>query len=349
MGLSVEQGFITAGGCRTWYRVHRNDDGPNDAVPLLMLHGGPGAATPDDLAAVAAVADDRPVIAYDQLDSGRSERCGDPSRWTVEAFVDQLADVRRELGLDEVHLWGQSWGGMLALAYLLSRPSGVRSLTLASAPFSSPLWLAESRRLRAGLPASMQAALDRCEASLPNRPPRVRPARPGPTVSRVLRDARLMALLFPLTSGEAAGRIAIALSRVPFLREPAYELLTLQWLRRHVYRSERRPPVGFFIQAAAMNRVLYRTMWGPSEFVATGVLKDFDLSERLSEVDVPTLITSGRYDEATPDQMQALADAIPDATWVLFEESGHCAEFEEPARYSAVLRDFLSRVEASTP
>jgi proline-specific peptidase len=87
-------------------------------------------------------------------------------------------------------------------------------------------------------------------------------------------------------------------------------------------------------------------MFGPSEFHATGLLQDWDITARLPEISVPTLVTSGAYDEATPLVAQTVRDGIPGAEWVLFEESAHMAFAEEPACYMQVLGDFLSRIES---
>lgn len=67
-------------------------------------------------------------------------------------FVDELGTVRRSLALDRVHLLGHSWGGMLALEYVLTEPGGVASLVLASSLFSTRVFNEEARRLQAGMP-----------------------------------------------------------------------------------------------------------------------------------------------------------------------------------------------------
>ena len=90
-------------------------------------------------------------------------------------------------------------------------------------------------------------------------------------------------------------------------------------------------------------------MWGPNEFTVTGTLKEWDVIDRLGELDVPTLITSGRHDECTPALVQPLADGIPGAEWVLFEESAHMPYLEEPERYLEIVGGFLDRVETSVP
>ncbi|MDQ2911323.1 MAG: hypothetical protein M3R39_09985 [Actinomycetota bacterium] len=86
-------------------------------------------------------------------------------------------------------------------------------------------------------------------------------------------------------------------------------------------------------------------MWGPNEFTVTGALKDWDLIERLGEIRVPTLVTSGRHDECTPALVEPLQRGIAGAEWVLFEESSHTSLLEEPERYLEVIGGFLERVE----
>ena len=77
------------------------------------------------------------------------------------------------------------------------------------------------------------------------------------------------------------------------------------------------------------------------EFHVIGTIKDWDVRHRLGEIHVPTLITSGRYDEATPLIAETVRQGIPESQWVLFEESSHMAHVEEEARYMQVLGEFL--------
>ncbi len=106
-------------GMRTWYRI-AGDPG-SGKVPLLLLHGGPGIGSDVFEPLEALAAHDRAVVRFDQIGCGYSDRPKDPGLWTIGTFVDELATVRDELGLDRVHLLGWSWGGMLALEYLLTR------------------------------------------------------------------------------------------------------------------------------------------------------------------------------------------------------------------------------------
>jgi proline-specific peptidase len=154
------EGFIEVPGGRVWYQVN-GADAPG--VPLLCLHGGPGMPH-DYLEPLAGLAAGRPVIFYDQLGCGRSDWPDDQSLWTVDRFVSELVIVRESLGLDRLHLFGSSWGGWLALQYVLDRKPDLVSLTLASSPPSVPRWIADTADLRAGLDQPVREVLDRHEA-----------------------------------------------------------------------------------------------------------------------------------------------------------------------------------------
>src|SRR5262249_40396684 len=83
----------------------------------------------------------------------------DPSRGTVELCVDEVGALRGALGLERLSLLGQSCGGMLAMEYALTRPTGLAGLIIASSPASMRRWVAVASRLRAGLPAEVQQTL----------------------------------------------------------------------------------------------------------------------------------------------------------------------------------------------
>jgi proline-specific peptidase len=154
------EGFVSVEGGRVWYEVV----GSGDAIPLLTLHGGPGYPH-DYLEPLEELSSDRPVVFYDQLGCGKSDRPADPALWHAERFVRELAQVRSALGLKEMHLLGQSWGGMLATDYVLTGVEGVRSLILASAPLSIPRWVEDMSRLRSGLPVDVQEVYNRHESA----------------------------------------------------------------------------------------------------------------------------------------------------------------------------------------
>jgi L-proline amide hydrolase len=87
---------------------------------------------------------------------------------------------------------------------------------------------------------------------------------------------------------------------------------------------------------------VYFTMNGPSEFHVIGTLREWSVVEHCAAVAAPTLLISGRYDEATPVTVQPFMDLIPDVRWEIFEESSHLPHLEEPVRFRAVLEAFLN-------
>ena len=125
---------------------------------------------------------------------------------------------------------------------------------------------------------------------------------------------------------------------------PDYVAAEEVFWRRHILLVD--PPPDYVVRGRAeRGRKVYRSLWGVSEWNANGKLHDWDVRHRLHEIDVPTLVTSGRYDECTPALAEEAQRGIPGAERVLFEESSHSAYVEEPERFRAVVTDFLERVE----
>ena len=156
--LPATEGYLAVPGGRVWYRSVGQG-----GTPLLCLHGGPGF-THYYLEPLEALADRRQVIFYDQLGCGRSDRPDDTSLWTVDRFVEELAQVREALGLADLHLLGSSWGGMLAMQYVLDRQPELRSLILCGSPASMIRWVADCTELLAAEPADVRDVIRRHEA-----------------------------------------------------------------------------------------------------------------------------------------------------------------------------------------
>lgn len=89
------------------------------------------------------------------------------------------------------------------------------------------------------------------------------------------------------------------------------------------------------------NYDIYKTMWGSYELTISGNLKDVDLTSILPKIIIPTLITCGRFDLATPETMQYYVQQLPHAKLVIFEKSSHVAFAEEPEKYMQVVQEFL--------
>ena len=157
--MREEEGHIDVPGGQVWYKVV----GSGESVPLLTLHGGPGGGH-DYLEPLNALASERPVVFFDQLGCGKSDTPDDVSLWRIDRFVDEVTAVRDALGLDRIHLLGHSWGGWLAIEYMLGAPSGVVSLTLASTSASIPQFVYEAGKLISKLPREMAETMRRLEA-----------------------------------------------------------------------------------------------------------------------------------------------------------------------------------------
>lgn len=152
-------GMVAVPGGRVWTRCV----GGGGAIPLVLLHGGPGCPSPY-LEPFEALASERPVLFYDQLGCGESDRPTDPALWRIERFRLELDAVIAAQGGGPVHLFGHSWGSMLALDYALAHPARVASLILASPCLSMDRVRADMARLKAALPPAVLATIERCEA-----------------------------------------------------------------------------------------------------------------------------------------------------------------------------------------
>jgi L-proline amide hydrolase len=126
--------------------------------------------------------------------------------------------------------------------------------------------------------------------------------------------------------------------------DPEYEEACMVFYQRHLCRLDPWPPeVGESFAWLERDPTVYHTMNGPSEFHVVGSLKDWQSKNQLGEIGVPTLLLSGRHDEATPALQETLVAGIPDCEWVVFEESSHMPHVEERERYMQILGDWLVR------
>jgi proline-specific peptidase len=155
--VKADEGYIDVPGGKVWYRAVGEG-----GEPLLCLHGGPGF-THYYLEPLEALADRRQVIFYDQLGCGRSDIPDDLALWTVPRFVEELVQVREALGLDRLHLFGSSWGGMLAMQYVLDRRPQLLSLLLCGSPASMTRWSGDCDELLAAQPAEIREVIRRHE------------------------------------------------------------------------------------------------------------------------------------------------------------------------------------------
>ena len=276
------------GGKVWWMRV-----GLGPKTPLLLLHGGPGAGH-NYLLSMKALADERPVIFYDQLGCGRSDAPENDSLYTIPRSVEEVDAVRRALGLDRIVLFGSSWGSMLAIEYFVTRGGlGVEKLVLSGALASIPQAVAGMRRLLEALPNGG--------------------------------GARLRTL-------EAQGQ----------LQTDEYQSLVQSFYEKHLCRAVPWPPDVLATVDNISKSPAYRVMNGPNEFTIIGNIKDWERRSDLGAIRVPTLITTGQYDEVTLDCAQTIMEAIPGSQLLIFEGCSHMTMVEKPVEYVRALRAFIA-------
>ncbi|WP_238412055.1 proline iminopeptidase-family hydrolase [Saccharothrix deserti] len=150
---------------------------------------------------------------------------------------------------------------------------------------------------------------------------------------KVLRDALPPGIDDVLRRHEAAGTTD----------SDEYQQAAREFYRRHVCRLD---PLPQEFQASLYeldnDPTVYHTMNGPNEFHVVGTLAEWGVEDLLPDVEVPTLVLSGRHDEATPVTVRPYLDLIPDARWEIFEESSHVPHLEEPQRFREVVVGYLS-------
>ena len=154
IGGSSNDTFLDVDGGRIWYKK----TGTGSGTPVVLLHGGPGAAS-YYLKPLETLGDERPVVRYDQLGAGHSDQATDTSRFTIAHYVAELDSLRSALGIEKMHVLGHSWGSILGFEYYRAHPNRVASLVLASPALSGPAWVKYTRALLQNLSAENQKAI----------------------------------------------------------------------------------------------------------------------------------------------------------------------------------------------
>jgi proline iminopeptidase len=282
------------------FRVWTKRVGNNPDLKVLLLHGGPGC-THEYLEACDSYLPAAGVeyYYYDQLGSGRSDQPEDLSLWELDRFVDEVEQVRLALGLDRANfvLYGQSWGGILAMEYALRHQEHLRGLIISNMMSSVPAYNAYAQQVL--MPEMDQGALSEIQ------------------------------------SLEASGDI----------ENPRYmELLLEQHYVHHILRMpvESWPdPVNRAF--AHINPSIYVTMQGPSELGISqeANLAHWECTDRLAQIEVPTLVIAARYDSMDPKYMEMMAGQLPKGSYLYCPDGSHLTMYDDQHRYFAGLIQFL--------
>ncbi|MGZ4562430.1 MAG: proline iminopeptidase-family hydrolase [Mycobacterium sp.] len=154
------EGMIAVPGGAVWFKRV----GGGAGLPLLVVHGGPGLPH-TYLRSLERLADEREVIFWDQLGCGNSERPSNRELWTMRRSVAEMDAVVAGLGLNRFHIFGNSWGGMMAQQYALDVTSQAVSLTISNSIASIPQFSEMVARLKTELDPATQSAIERHEAA----------------------------------------------------------------------------------------------------------------------------------------------------------------------------------------
>jgi proline iminopeptidase len=292
-------GFVPVPGGRVAFRVV----GKGDGVPMLIIHGGPGGTSCSYAGTTSGVANSRPVVMYDQLGAGNSDRMTDlPRDAVLSRFVAEVVAVRAQLGLKEVHLVGHSWGATVALEYLLTaKPQGVRSVSFVGPLLSTPLWIEDAKALVKQLSPESQTAIEAAVAS-------------------------------------------------GAYDTPAFKAADKNFAENFGRRSEMTAEKRELVAACSttptrFNDVLYKYMWGPSEFVANGTLRDYDRMGRLHELKLPTMFMAGEFDEARPSTMLKFQALVSGSIVKIIPNAGHSVFVDQTKAVNDALSEFMKDAE----
>ncbi len=293
----IQEGFVDSHGVMIYYMI------VGRGAPLVIVHGGPGASHDYFLPYLLPLARTNQVIFIDERGSGRSQKLDEPSGYTVENMVEDVEDVRRELGLGKISLLGHSYGGVLAQAYALKYQQNLTHLVLAST-FPSTIEMNQVFvTMKKKMPVAVRDQINRLEAQglYGHGKPWER--------NRYTEDYMKLAWgdgYFPYLYG-----------RHP---DPNYDPL----------------------QTGNNAWDLYREMWGSNgEFVIDGNLKSVEYVDKLPSIKVPTLIIAGDHDEVDPSLSRQMSEKIAGSKLLILSDSGHMTFVDQPIQFNQAVSQFL--------
>lgn len=297
------EGYAGFEGHRTWYRVVGELPAGAGPAPLVTLHGGPGA-THDYLLSLADLA------GADLADGGRAV-----------IFYDQTGNGKsthfpdRGAGFYTVDLFKRELANLIGHLGISGRYHVLGQ--------SWGGMLAQEHAI--SQPAGLRSVvLSNTAASFGGFAVEANALRSGlpPAVEATLRRH------------EEAGSTD----------DPEYAQACRAFYQRHLCRLDPWPAeVDRSFAAMDADPTVYHTTNGPSEFHIVGSFKDWSALGRLGRITVPTLVISGRHDEATPRLQAELVSGIAGAEQVMLENSSHMPFWEERAAYMTAVGDFLRR------
>jgi proline iminopeptidase len=274
-------------------------------APLMILHGGPGASHDYFLPYLLPLARHNRVVFVDERGSGHSGRLEDPKGYTVDNMVEDVEAVRVALGLGKISLLGHSYGGVLAQAYALKYQTNLSHLVLAST-FSSTKAINEVFvHMKEKMAPELRDRTNKMEA----------------------------AGLYGHGKDYEKGRYT-------------QEYMIAAWGEGYFpYLYQRRPDASYDPTSTAnMPWDLYREMWGShGEYVIDGNLVSAEYTEKLPNIQVPTLVICGAHDESDPSLSETMHAKIAGSKLVILPASGHMTFVDQTEMFLQAVGDFVKK------
>ena len=312
------EGFIPVDGGSVFYHFYGQD---KKGIPIIFLHGGPGASG-TCFFKQTALADKHPIVIYNQLGSEGSDfdehiQTAEQAKkyLTIEHFVNELQTVIDYFGFDEFIIAGHSWGTMLAVEYAAAKqPAGLNGIVLDGPCLNVDTWCNDAQRLLKSLGEntlsdgtmvdgkSMWDIVQKCEAS-----------------GIYFDDIRYRDI---------------------------YNIYSDHFFSRfeNVGCDEGTPSDMDVTQHKIPGLSVYEYIWGQSEFSCTGRLKGHDSTPLLSEIKVPILYICGEYDCGTPEAAEYYSSITPDGEICIIPGCAHNSTRERPQEYNAAVSAFACRI-----
>jgi len=296
MNYPMQEGFVDAHGVLIYYMT------VGRGVPMLIVHGGPGASHDYFLPYLLPLARHNRLIFIDERGSGKSEHLEDPKGYTVENMVEDVEAVRQGLALGKIILLGHSYGGVLAQAYALKYQSKLTHLILASTFPSTKQMNEVFVRMKEKMSPDLRERIDTMEKK------------------------GLFGQGLDYRKNRYTDEYMIAAWGEGYFP----------------YLYENRPDPNYDPVQTPNSWDLYREMWGSDgEFVIDGNLKSVEYVERLPTIHIPTLIIAGDHDECDPSLSEEMHEKISGSQLVILPKSGHMTFVDQPHLFIWAVDTFL--------
>lgn len=304
-----EEGLIKVDGGSVLYHYYGKD---KPGIPIIFLHGGPGADG-TYFFKQTALAQTHPIVIYNQLGSNGSPFSEDITTaeeaeklLTIEHFVNEVETVVDYFGFDEFIICGRSWGTMLAVEYAAAKqPAGLKGIILDGPFLNVDRWISDAERL-----------------------------------------------IRSLDDGDRYWQIVTKCEKEGRFDSPEYkevdEIYSDHFYNR-VKGANDGTPVDSAPSHTIPGLSVYDYMWGPSEFSCTGTLKGHDSTKLLAQIHVPVLYICGQFDSGTPEAANWYISMTPDAGLCVLPGCGHNAARERPEEFNAAVGAFADRIENDLP